>query len=199
MTNTELKQFYEKLYFAEIDARDKVHSRLQLPLTLIIAISGAIAFLAQNFDPKADTFGAVRVPFLFFLGGGVLFLVVAIERFVRALHGHEYHLLPDSLKTAEYRLLLDETYKDFPESAVLIADAMDSYIVGYYVQYAAYNTRVNDRRSAFLHHCTWAIIGTTLFLGAAFAIFYVADLDKGKMKTATEVLIKQPVEVMIRK
>jgi len=72
MTDTELKEFYEKLYFLEAEARDKIHSRLQLPLTLILAIIGAVAFLLQNYDSQVGTFTTVRVPFLFFLGFGGL-------------------------------------------------------------------------------------------------------------------------------
>src|SRR6266702_776536 len=55
MTNTELKQFYEKLYFQEVESRDKLHARLQLPLSLILAITGAVVFLFQNFDYQTNT------------------------------------------------------------------------------------------------------------------------------------------------
>jgi hypothetical protein len=195
MTNAELKQFYEKLYFLEVEARDKIHSRLQLPLTLIIAIIGAVAFLLQNYDSQAGTFTAVRVPFLFFLGTGSLLLIIAMERFIRALHNHEYHFLPDSVRTAEYKELLEHTYRDYPATEALVQDAMDRYIVGYYIEYAAFNTRVNDRRSAFLHQCTGAIIGAAIVLGAAFLIFYFGDLDKSRIRPPVDVIIKQPVEV----
>src|SRR4051812_43674654 len=115
MTNNELKQRYEKLYFLEVEARDKIHSRLQLPLTLILAIIGVVAFLLQNYDAQPGTFNAVQAPFIFFLGFGGLLLAAAIERFVRALYNHEYHFLPDSKKTAEYSALLETTYNGLPE------------------------------------------------------------------------------------
>lgn len=45
MTVSELRQLYEKLYFLEIEARDKIHGRLQLSLTLLLAVGGAVIFL----------------------------------------------------------------------------------------------------------------------------------------------------------
>ena len=62
MTNTELKQFYEKLYFLEIEARDKVQARLQLSLTLLLAVIGAVVFMFQNFDFKSSTWTPMRAP-----------------------------------------------------------------------------------------------------------------------------------------
>ena len=198
MTNEELKEFYERLYFQEVEARDKLSARLQLPLTLILAIIGATAFLLQNFDYQAGAWTASRVAFLFFLASGSIILILAIKWFVNAMYNNEYHFLPDSTKTADYKQLLDETYKEFQEREKLVSDALDKYIMEAYVQYAAFNTNVNDRRSAFIHLCNGAIIATAVLLISAFLAFYFGDLDKSKMKSATEVFVTKPIEVRVQ-
>lgn len=198
MTNIELRQFYEKLYFQEVESREKIHARLQLPLTLILAIIGAIAFLLQNFDYQAGRWTALRVVFLFLLTCGSFTLILAMKWFVDALYNNEYYFPPDSSKTADYRDLLEQTYRDFPQSEQLVAHAMDKYLTDYYIEYAAFNTRVNDRRSAFIHRCTGAIIASAVLFIASFLAFYFGDLDKSRIKSATEVFLTKPVEVRLQ-
>ena len=196
MTDAELKTLYEKLYFEESDARDRIHARLQLPLTLIIAIIGALAFLLQNLVPVATPGGYL---FVFMLTVTSAFLIIAIIFFIRAHYNHEYLFVPDSAETAKYRLLLEETYQQRPDAGALIASAMEKFIVGYFIEYAAHNTRVNDRRAAYIHKCTEAIIAAVMALSAAFLVFYFSDLDKSKSKAPTDVIIKQPVDIRMEK
>lgn len=72
MTDAELRQFYEKLYFLESEARDKIHGRLQLSLTLLLAVGGAVVFLFQNFDYQTGAWTALRALFVSFLCGGIV-------------------------------------------------------------------------------------------------------------------------------
>src|SRR5579859_6366836 len=137
MTDGELKQLYEKLYFQEIDARDKVQGRLQLSLTLLLALGGAVAFLMQNFDYQAGHWTALRGAFVFFVCAGAVTLVVATVFFVKAFWNNTYYFLPDSAQTAGYKRVLDETYAQYEDRVRLVSDALDDYVFGYYVKYAA--------------------------------------------------------------
>lgn len=198
MTNEELKQFYEKLYFQELEARDKIHSRLQLPLTLLLAIVGGVVVLLQNFDYRAGAWNAPRVTFAFFLCCAVVSLAMGMVRFVKALWNHAYLLLPDSEKTRDYKKLLEKTYESFDEREKLVSDALDKYLTDYYIEYAAFNTQVNDRRSAYIHLCNSAIVSTIVLFIAAYLAFYFGDLDKSKIKGATEVFTTKPMDVRIQ-
>lgn len=197
MTGTELKQFYEKLYFHEIDARDKIQGRLQLSLTLLLAVIGAVVFLFQNFDYQTGGWTPLRLMFAFFFCVGSVLLVVAMVFFVKAFYNNAYYFLPDSRQTAEYKQLLEQTYSRYNNREQLVSDAMDQYLVGYYVEYAAFNTRANDRRSAYVHLCNGAIVGAGVLFIGAFLAFYFGDLDKGKIKAATEISISKPVDVRV--
>jgi hypothetical protein len=92
MTDAELKQFYEKLYYLELEAREKIQGRLQLALTLMLAIFGAVAFLFQNFDYQAGAWTAMRISFLFFFCFGSVLLVVGMVHFSRAFFDNRYYL-----------------------------------------------------------------------------------------------------------
>lgn len=197
MTEIELKQFYEKLYFHEIDARDKIQGRLQLSLTLLLAVIGAVVFLFQNFDYQAGAWTALRWMFAFFFCVGAVLLVVAMVFFVKAFYNNAYYFLPDSKQTAEYKQILERTYAEYPQRDQLVSEAMDQYVIGYYVEYAAFNTRANDRRSAYVHLCNGAVVGAGVLFIGAFLAFYFGDLDKGRIKPATEISISKPIDVRV--
>jgi hypothetical protein len=197
MTATELKQFYEKLYFHEVDGRDKIQGRLQLSLTVLLVVGGALVFLIQNFDYQAGAWTPIRLMFAFFVCAGSVALVCAIVFFINAFLTSGYYFLPDSSQTADYKQVLDRTYAKYGEREKLISDAMDQYLVGYYIEYAAFNTRANDRRGAYVHLCNGATIAAAVLFIFAFLAFYFGDLDKGKIKRPTEVTISKPFDVRI--
>lgn len=196
MTEPELKQFYEKLYFLEIEARDKIHARLQLPLTLLLAIAGVVVFLFQNYQP--GQWNSQRVTFVFFFCAGAVLLTIAVVSFVKALWNHDYYFLPAPNKTAEYKTLLEATYEGYEDQTQLVSNAIDKYLTDYYIEYTTFNTQVNDRRSAYLHICNGAIIGTAVLFICAYLAFYFGDLDKSKMRSPTEVLINKPIDIRIQ-
>ena len=198
MNATELKQFYEKLYFMELESREKVQGRLQLSLTLLLAVIGAVVFLFQNFDYQVGAWNATRSTFVFFLCVGIALLLVSMYFFVRAFYNNSYYLLPDSRKTADYHDELETTYREFEHRDKLVEAAMDQYLTTYYIEYAAYNTRTNDRRAAYVHLCNGALVGSAVLFIAAFLAFYCGDLDKSKIKSATEVFITKPVDVKLQ-
>jgi len=195
MTATELKQFYEKLYFHEVDGRDKIQGRLQLSLTVLLVVGGALVFLIQNFDYQAGAWTPIRLMFAFFVCAGSVALVCAIMFFINAFLSGAYYFLPDSSQTADYKQVLDRTYAEYDEREKLISDAMDHYLVGYYIEYAAFNTRANNRRSGYIYRCNGATIAAGLLFILAFFAFYFGDLDKGKIKQPTEVSINKPIDV----
>jgi hypothetical protein len=197
MTEGELKQLYEKLYFQEIDARDKIQGRLQLSLTLLLALGGVVAFLMQNFDYQTGQWTPIRGAFVFFVCTGAVALVVATVYFVKAFWNNTYYFLPDSAQTAEYKRVLDETYAQYEDRERLVARAMDDYVFGYYVEYAAFNTRANDRRSAYVHLCNGGTISAAFFFALAFLAFYFGELDKGRIRQPTEISITKPVDVRV--
>src|SRR5260370_42614055 len=99
MTATELKQFYEKLYFHEIDSRDKIQGRLQLSLTVLLVVGGALVFLIQNFDYQAGAWTPIRTTFAFFVCAGILALVCAIVFFINGFLTSGYYFFPDNSQT----------------------------------------------------------------------------------------------------
>ena len=107
MSKNPLFDLYEKLYFHEIEVRERLGSRLQTPLAIIVSLIGVLAYLFQNF--AQDHIALNVFMFLGLLGLSTVALLVAVYFFIRSWYGHTYAFLPSADATEQYRKLLQRT------------------------------------------------------------------------------------------
>lgn len=177
-------QLYEKLYFHEADAREKLNGRLQTPLALIISLIGVIAFLLQNYEHRGFTPSATL--FALLLTTAVLALIAAAYFFVQSWYDNTYSFLPSARVTEEYRQLLVETYKPYDGGEKLAADYFHDYILKSYIDSSSANTAVNDQRSINIHKTNGALIITAAITFVAFLVFFFGGLQKGRTPVPPE-------------
>ncbi|MBF0140502.1 MAG: hypothetical protein HQL74_09495 [Magnetococcales bacterium] len=186
-------QLYEKLYFHEIDAREKLSSRLQAPLALIVSLIGTLAFFLQNYNHQDTSYASYLFVVLIFLSA--IGLTRAIYTFVRSWYDNIYFFLPSSEDTERYREQLIEIYKEYEHGEKLAMGHFSNYLMKYYIECSSKNTICNDRRSIFLHKTSTALIFTALFMFAAFLPFYFGGLNKNEIRKVTEVSIVNPISL----
>jgi len=199
MTKTELFALYERSYVHEVEVRDKINSRLQTPMTIIVALIGVIAFLMQNYEIESFKMAADHVMFLFFLSVSAIALVLAVYYFIRSWWNNPYWFLPAPVETANYRRELEETYAGYDNADELVDRYSGEYVEQKYIEYASWNAKVNDNRSAYLHRCNAVIVLAVVMLFVAFLIFYFSGFDKTRVRKAQEVYIERPVPVRVVK
>lgn len=193
MPKNPLCDLYEKLYFHEIEVREKLGGRLQTPMAIIVSLIGVLTFLIQNFDKEQGTTSATT--FLVLLILSVVTLVAAIYFFVRSWYGNTYAFLPSAEATEQYRLLLQNTYEQYKDGDVLAENYLNDYLCTNYIRCATQNTQCNDKRSLNLHKTNGTLIVSTVLVAFSFLVFYLGDLDKTKATKPTEVVIVKPVDV----
>lgn len=193
MSKNPLFDLYEKLYFHEIEVREKLGGRLQAPMAIIVSLMGVLAYLLQNFDKVHN--GISATAFLLLLGLSSLILVVAIYFFVRSWYGSTYAFLPSAEATEQYRLLLQKTYEEYKDGNSLAETYLNDYLCNKYIACATQNTKCNDQRSLYVHRTNGTLIFATAFVAASFLVFFMGDLDRTKASKPTEVVIVKPVDV----
>lgn len=193
MDKKELFRLYETLYFHEIEAREKLNSRLQTPLTLIVSLVGALAFLVQNYEHRPGN--ALATSFVFSSLLAAAALIVATHFFVRSWMGTKYFFLPSALETDAYRQTLVAHYAPYEHGDEIASEKFSEYVLSYYIKYSSANTDANDIRSLYIHRTNIAIIAAAALAFVAFLFFYFGDFDKAKVQKTTEVLITKPVVV----
>ena len=186
MKEKELFDLYEKLYFHEIEMRDRLNGRLQISLILLLTLGGFLAFMLRRMF-----FTAFSLPFTIFL---ILYLlatisaVLAIVFFIRSWQGHEYALLPSAERTEEYRRELIKAYGDFSDHENLIEKYMRQYLYKYYIECSSINTEKNDQKSYKLHLANKFIISSVILAIIAFIPFYFGGLDSSSAPQAIRII-----------
>lgn len=178
-------ELYEKLYFHEADAREKLNARLQAPLALIISLIGVIAFLLQNYEHRGFTPSATL--FTLFLCAAVVALIVATYFFIQSWYDNTYSFLPSAQVTEEHRKRLIEMYEPYEGGDKLAADYFEDALLQSYIASSAANTAVNDKRSIDIHKTNGTLIITASITFVAFLTFFFGGLQKGQTPVIPEV------------
>lgn len=199
MTDAELLTLYEKLYFHEIEMREKLAGRLQLPLTLIVTLAGAFIFLFQRYDMDAVKFTASHTTFIFFIVVALGSLGFATFNLCQAWLNNEYKFMPFAEQTADYRQQLVSTYGAYSDADQLVGRYLRDYVQGEYVGASTFNAKVNDRRSNSIDIANQQIVLTAAMLLVAFAAFQFGGLDGSRIKKPQEVTVTKPVEVKLQR
>lgn len=191
MNEKELFDFYQRLYWHDIDAREHLNNRLQIPLGIIVALAGLLGFLLQNYEHKALNW--TTGSFIGFLVAASIGLIFAVTLFVLSGYRHEYNFIPQATSMETHRIALENHYKSHPDPNISAAGAFNSYLLKHYIDYSSINTGINDERSRRLHQTNTAIIGTAIVLTGAFLVFYFGRLDKNHEDKTVKVLITSPI------
>lgn len=192
MSMNPLIDLYEKLYFHEIEVREKLGGRLQTPMAIVVSLIGVLTYLLQNFD-KGRT-STSTVAFLFLFAISIVTLVTAVYFFVRSWYGNTYAFLPSAAATEEYRQLLQKTYEKYKDGDSLAETYLNDYLCTKYIECATQNTQCNDLRSLHLHKTNGTLIASTVLIAVTFLVFFMGDLDRAKASKPIEVVIVKPVD-----
>lgn len=172
MDIVERKEFYEKLYFHELDVREKLVSRLKLPMTAF-AILTAMTFFLFN-DNLKEKSGELSCIFLAIFTSGCLALFFSIFFFIRSWYGYTYKMLPNAVVIENYYKEIYDNYFDIDEdkSEEWTNEAFNEYLLTTFRDYAAFNTVNNDRKSYFLYLSNTAMLISLLLLSFAYYPYY---------------------------
>jgi hypothetical protein len=188
-------ELYEKLYFHEVEAREKIAARLQIPLVILLSITSVFAIFLKGAD--FANFSGWNITFFVIVGISLLLHSVSAGYFIKSFHGHSYELIPSAVDSEEYRQELISTYLEFDDCDELVQKYFKEYLFKYYSECATTNTLANEQRSEFLHKCNKFFVINLVPLILAFIIFTFAGIDKNGFEKYYKVIIDQPIKLEI--
>ncbi|HJW57607.1 MAG TPA: hypothetical protein VJ577_20285 [Burkholderiaceae bacterium] len=198
-----LADFYDRLYFHELNVREQINARLQVPLALIVSNLGLLGFILQNLNRASTGWNAFW--FYIWFVTACLFAGVSGYHFIRAAWGYEWEVLPTADELHKYRQECDNIFADWDNADTLTEEALKTALYNAQIKCATANTLINEMRSAHYANTIKNLIIAICSSIGAFAIFYVAELDKTQeiavvkpieMKPS-EITVKLPVQVTI--
>ena len=191
MDEEKLFDLYEKLYFHEIDVRERLNSRLQIPLAIIALLFGFLAYMLQNKCSRIGTFP--ETIFWVFLSLSFIMVCFCILFFILSLYSFKHKLLPSAISTDQYKQELIEHYKDHEDPEKLVKKYLKQYLYDYYRDFSSENTIINDRKSFYLHVTNLFLIISLIFSFFTFIPYYFWNLDKSNFVEPLKVVIESPI------
>ena len=176
MNKEQLFQLYKQLYFDEIERREKIESRLQLPLAIMVVIFGILTYMLQHVCDYRSDFASFLFWIFFAISCGCF--ILSILFFARSWLGYKYRLLATPESTEKYRAECIELYKNYENCDKLVDKAIYQYFFNAYVEYSTWNMANNDTKMLNLERS-----GKTLFVSFLFCIlmlgpYFLGNLDK---------------------
>ena len=184
---------YEKLYFHEVEAREKISSRLQIPLAIILSFISVYAIFMKGIG--FDVISAWHYMFFFVVLISILLFVIECVFFIKAFYGHTYEFLPSAQVTEKYRQNLIDTYKSYDDCDALVSKHFSEYLFRYYNECSSINTIVNDKRSDAIHKSNTFAILNIIPMVLAFAMFAYSGIDKNSKDKEYKVNITNPIKI----
>ncbi|MGQ0543938.1 MAG: hypothetical protein ACT4P3_01210 [Betaproteobacteria bacterium] len=175
MNEDQLFLLYERLYFHELERRERLSARLNVPLAILVSVVGFLAFMLQTAPRHLD--GWLAIGFWMLFCSAAASCGVGMWFFRRAWFGHADKLLPTANRTETYRQEVARLYEPYENAVELTAAAMKRYFYEYYMRVSSDNTANNDQRSYDIYRATYAISVAVLLAFLAFVPFQLDRLQ----------------------
>jgi hypothetical protein len=189
------EDLYESMYWRELDLRDKLDSRLQLPLTLGTSIVAALSFLLSNVDTK-HSWALADIVFVVLLGLTFLSLAAGAVFFFKAsvgsFSGRNIYLI---LPTAEELHAFETDWKTYKRENVIKSGGKSAdtevrrSLIRRYIRCQKKNAEINDFRAVNISRLQRSIVVTTMIGGITFATFFFGGLSKANHPAPQDVRI----------
>ena len=183
-----LFEFYEKLHFNEMDAREKLNSKFQIFVTAAVGILGYLFTLLNQTKPLPLN----SLP-LFALVGilAFVFMLISGYYFIRSYWGNKYAFFATAKEMDEHRKQLIEYDKQHKQQ--ISEGQFHNDILATLVRISTKNAKMNERRSDWIHSGNYFLIVAIVLTLLASIAFWFSD-SKGKSDDV-KVRIIEPVKI----
>ena len=202
MKQEKLFEFYEKLYFHEMQNRDTLYTRVQINFALIFTGFSIVSYMLRMLDFSSNkelalVFSALAILSVTISSRGVFYLI-------KAFWGTEYKGVPDPVETDRYRVEVEnhaesilQYNKDYPENKqpeVNVEAVLSKFLLEQVRDCATHNTYANEVRFTHVHNSVkWLLLAAIPFLSAS-VLFVAFDLDASSPRKETLIYNQSLVE-----
>ncbi|WLH44303.1 hypothetical protein [Pseudomonas beijingensis] len=170
---------YEKVFFQELDRKEKLYARLNMPLAMLVAITTFLSYMLNKAPTTEDGTSSIFF-WIFYLGTCVMLLLGALYfRAAWTLRDSDRGL-PTLIDLETHRRSFSddfEKYWDTPEEA---EKHFKSLVINYYIEGATVNTENNDKRGVYLRSLANYVTAALFLSILSFLPFYVHQQEQAK-------------------
>lgn len=193
MIEERVRTLLEKIYFHELDHRERINARMQLPFAITVALLGGYGFLVSQTKVENMThlFG-----WLYCLLGlaSFVFFCIGSWKFKEAWLDHEYQVLPPGTELLTHQHTLIDHYRGAGYGKSQAEREFRNVEAKYFADCAADNFTVNEQRSLCLHKANKALLYSGYFLILSIIVSMAITLsskDDTKSLGTTNILLNR--------
>lgn len=185
MDTKEINDFYERLYFHELNSRDSIHTRAQINFALIFTGLSVIAYMLRVLDFTENSDLAYFCAFFLCISIGIFIWSGLIAK--KAFYGGQYKAVADPTRINEYRELykthineVEKYNKEYPDNLQEVPEldkAMADFVKNQIIECTTHNTHENVARFSYIHDSLQKLLYSAVALLIGSTIFILADLD----------------------
>ena len=202
MNSDKLFDLFEKIYFHEMEVREKLIFRVQINFALVATGYAIISYMVRMLDFDQDL-SLVKL-FVSFTVVSIILSILCLKNLVQAFWGNVYQGMPSPKEIDSYKNELEKhsaeiseynlQYPDHAQTEINVNEQLKSYMYEKYRDCSSHNTDVNDCRGAHIHQSfKWLLISAIPFLLAS-GIFIGGDLDVSSPRKETLIYDKAVAE-----
>jgi hypothetical protein len=172
-------EFYEAMYKAECDLREKMLARIATPTALTVAVSGALGLMLKEYArvagglPSATYWDYFGYAFWVFFGFTCVTLAASLYYLGRFWYGNEYKLMPTAAQLREYHDQLKTHYAPYNGADKHVSDSFRTYLLEKYVECSTRAADINHLRNKRLYKANGTLIISSLLALVTYGIFTV--------------------------
>ncbi len=193
MKKEDFCKLYEAQYHREIERRDKLDARLQLPFAIMVVLVGFLSYMLQNKNPTISSIGSAIFWLLFILS--TIATGFAFYFFRLSWFGHTDKLLPTAQAIEDYKKQLLDYYKDDENPNEKMSEHLKETLFNYYVEFSSVNAINNDTRSYYIYRTTVSLTIAIILAFFSYIPYYAANLDKSFDKSPQKVEVTNIIKV----
>lgn len=173
MKEEERFDFYEKLYFHELDRKEKLISRLNMPMVMLVGLLSFFGYMLNKAPSAQDGWHGV---FFWTLYDCAFICLLVSSWFFKAAWGrgsYDY-VLPVLDVLEKYRVTLCSYYLGEPDAEKLCDTQYKEVIEQYYIKGGTTNAQNNDIRTNDLNQLSKFVLLSFVLSMLSFVPFYLA-------------------------
>ena len=163
------KELFKDMYYFELDRKEKLNSKVNLPITITILICGAIVY----FSKSINMFGIdlISILFWFFYAGLLISTIITVYYICKSFYDYPYEYIPTASDFENDINNLQEYYEDpyfddieKDKKQELLQNDINKLIADNYKKCIDKNIISNDLKTEYLLRSSAGIIVTIIAL-----------------------------------
>lgn len=159
---------FEKRYFYELSRKDQIYLRLNIPLLVIISISGFYAVIVATDRNYLEAYGLVW--FWVILSVSIITMSIGVYFFIKALLGKKDDMLPLPRDIEKWRQDLIKHHSSEKNALNKISAQLRSKMFRDYIDCTSTITTNNEARAFNLHYCNMFLVLSAIVAVIAYTL-----------------------------